>query len=202
VETTCQPANAPDNTRLSAKVRDISRAGINLVVNQPIEIGKHLSVELPSLTDKCSSTVLAYVVRVSPLASGEWSLGCTFAAELTDEDLEPFGARRLKPQADDQRTWVRFPCNAKASFQPTKANSAEPWAASVINISASGVGLRVDRPIDLGALLSLDLRSANGNFELKMLACVVRVNAQGDNEWTLGCNLIRELSYQELKALL
>ena len=201
VEASCQPANAPDALRLSARVRDISRGGIHFLVNCPVESGALLSVELPAPAGRFASTVLAYVVRVQPL-QGEWSVGCTFACELNDDDLEPFGARRVKPRADDQRTWVRFPCQAQASYQLVQAPGAEKQRVQVLNLSANGVGLRNDRPIDLGRLLNLELRSPRGPFILNILACVVRTMPRDSGDWVLGCNLIRELSDQELKALL
>jgi hypothetical protein len=201
VEATCQPANTPDAMRLSARVRNISRGGINVVMDCPVESGSLISVELPAVKDEFSSTVLAYVVRVAKKSAGEWSVGCTFATELNDEDLEPFGARRVKHAAQDQRTWVRFSCNAQASYQPVRGTEVKGGTARVVNISANGVGLQTDRPIDLGRLLNLELRNPSGDFTLNILACVVRLTTQSETEWAVGCNLIRELTDQELKAL-
>src|SRR5262245_32537314 len=87
VEATCQPVDLPEAMRLSARVRNISRGGINLLLNCPVEMGSLLSVELPGASDGLSSTVLAYVVRVNGDPGSEWSVGCTFATELNDDDL-------------------------------------------------------------------------------------------------------------------
>jgi hypothetical protein len=201
VEATCQPANTPEAMRLSARVRNISRGGINLVMDCPVQSGSLLSVELPAARDELASTVLAYVVRVAAQWGGEWSVGCTFASELNDEDLEPFGARRLKHSDRDQRTWVRFPCHAQASYTSVKGDEPKPGSAHVLNISANGIGLLADRHVELGKLLNLELRNSSGDFSLSILACVVRLTRQSETEWALGCNLIRELSEQELKAL-
>jgi hypothetical protein len=188
--------------RLSARIRDISRGGINFLVNCPVEQGSLMSVEIPVSGGQLTSTVLAYVVRVQPAPEGEWSVGCTFATELYDEDLEPFGASRLKTQPTDQRSWVRFPCHAKATYEFVQNAESNPRPAQVLNISASGVGLQTDHAVDLGRLLSLELCGPNGSFSLNILSCVVRVTPLLDNAWVLGCNLIRELSNRELKALL
>src|SRR5579871_6554445 len=90
VEASCQAADLPDSQRLSARVRNISRGGINLVLSCPVEIVAFLSVELPTASPRATSNVLAYVVRLNPVTEGEWSVGCSFAAELNDFDLEPF----------------------------------------------------------------------------------------------------------------
>lgn len=202
VEASCQPASLPDSQRFSVRVRDISRGGINLVLSCPVEVGAFLSVELPTANARATSNVLAYVVRVNPITEGEWSVGCSFAAELTDFDLEPFGAQQLKSELQDQRTWVRFPCHARATYQPVKAPEAPPAQAEVLNISAGGVALLVPESVELGTLLNLELCDESGQFRLRLLGCVVRLSGQGGLDWVLGCNLIRELSHRELKALL
>src|SRR5262249_30566466 len=171
-------------------------------LNCPVEMGSLLSVELPGASDGLSSTVLAYVVRVNGDPGSEWSVGCTFATELNDDDLEPFGAKRVKANTEDQRTWVRFPCAVEAKYQFVKTDQPTTWTAKVVDLSANGVGLQVDQHLDLGKLLNLELRGDQGNFVLTILACVVRITAQGDGPWAVGCNLIRELTDQELKALL
>jgi hypothetical protein len=201
LEASCRPANTPDAMRLSARVRNVSRGGINLLLDCPVQSGSLLSVELPGISDQLNSTVLAYVVRVSR-KSGGWSVGCTFATELNDEDLEPFGARRIKHRPEDQRSFVRFPCNVQAVYRFVKGPEPNAGQARVVNVSANGIGLLTDRPVDLGKLLSLELRSASTDFSLNILACVVRLTPHSDSEWALGCNLIRELTHKELKALL
>jgi hypothetical protein len=202
VEASFQPANLPDSQRLSAQVRNISRGGINLMLSCPVEIGAFLSVELPTASARATSTVLAYVARVTPATEGEWSIGCSFASELSDSDLEPFGARKLKSEAQDERTWVRFPCQARATYQPVKTPETPAAPAEVLNISAGGAALLVTAPVELGTLLNLELLDESGQFRLCLLACVVRLSGQGGLDWVLGCNLIRELSHRELTALL
>ncbi|HJT79123.1 MAG TPA: hypothetical protein VJ739_18145, partial [Gemmataceae bacterium] len=61
---------------------------------------------------------------------------------------------------------------------------------------------RVESAVETGALLSLDLLDNSGRLATTMLACVVHVTAEGEGRWALGCNFIRELSEQELSALL
>jgi hypothetical protein len=203
VETTVHPADGAEPVRLSARVRNISRTGINLQVERGFEPGSLLSVELPGPDGRPPYTVLACVVHATP-RDGEWALGCTFARELSDDDLSAFGAKRQRPpRADDHRTWVRFPCHVKAACQTVTPDEPEPaWPAQVLNISPSGIGLLVDRPVENGALLSLQLQGAGGQMTHTILACVVHVTAQAAGHWALGCNFIRELSEKELLALL
>lgn len=202
LETTLRPANEPQPQRLSARVLDISRGGVHLLVNEHLEPGDLLNVDLPGASEQYPSSALAYVVRVSARPGGEWSVGCTFATELEDEDLQPFGAKRQKAGAPDQRAWVRFPCDAQATYQLVRAIELPPRPARVLNISPSGIALETDGAVAIGALLSLALCDAQGEGGLTMMASVVRVTAQEDGCWVLGCNFIRELAERELQALL
>jgi hypothetical protein len=203
VVATCQLVNtAPVGERLAARVQDISRGGINLVVNRRFDPNTLLSVELPGPTHHSPSTVLAYVVRVAPRPAGEWSIGCTFATELSDEELRPAGAQRLKALPPDQRAWVRFPGQVRAVYQRVNHPESDDRPAQVLDISANGIGLLAADPLEVGTLLSVVLRGPDGKGVLTMLACVVRSAARNESEWALGCNFIRELTDQELRGLL
>src|SRR5438874_706919 len=94
LETSYKPAGAHETTRLSARVRNISLGGINLVGNRAFQPGELLSVELPGTSEESRCNVLACVVHCAEEQPGVWSLGCTFSRELTDDDLQAFGARR------------------------------------------------------------------------------------------------------------
>jgi c-di-GMP-binding flagellar brake protein YcgR len=201
LETAYKPAAAADNLRLSARVRNISLGGVNLMTNRAFQPGELLSIELPGDTEDSRCNALACVVHCAEELPGEWSLGCTFSRELTEDDLAAFGARRERPTASDQRQWKRFPGNVIATYQLVALDDLQQYPAQVLDISASGVGLLVDREIDNGALLSIELRNAAATTERTMLACVVHLHRHSAHEWALGCNFIRSLSEDDLQAL-
>ena len=188
--------------RVSARVRDISLGGANLVVNRPVSSGQMLTLELPSANGQELQVVLACVVRVVPTGEGEWSVGCVFSRELSPEDLDRLGAEPKKGDAADQRTWVRYPCNLEAVYQPVGADEAKPRPAEVLNVSASGVGLLLREPVEAGTLLQLDLVGRQGTVTRSILACVVHSTRQSDGALAVGCNFIRELAEEELRSLL
>jgi hypothetical protein len=192
----CQPAGAAE--RFAVRVENVSRGGISLAGARRFEPGELLSVELPGE----GTAVLACVVRADAGAAGGWVLGCTFAAELSDEDLERFGAGRARATAPDPRGRVRFPCRTRATFQMVRDPEARSWSARVVDISASGVGLQVSAGLAVGELLSIELRNADDQPVLTTLATVVRVVRQGEQERLLGCTFIRELGEPELLPLL
>jgi len=195
-------ADGTNDGRLSARVRDISVGGVNLLVDALFESGQLITVELPHSGGQGTSTVLACVVRVIPQGEGQWALGCVFARELTDEDLADFGAKRERMVPPDKRTWKRFTTKLKAQFQKIGDPANTTHAAQVINLSPSGVGLSVGILIEAGALLSVDLVGPDGNVARTILACVVHVTQQTSGDYALGCNFIRELSEEDLKALI
>jgi hypothetical protein len=200
VPTTCQSINEPDTPRLPAQVQDISAAGISLLVSRCFEPGELLSVMLPG-GGESSSTILACVVQSRP-RDDQWLLGCSLATELSDEELQLFGAQRARALRADQRTWVRHPCQAHVSFQIVRDSQATQWPAQVLNISISGVALLVTAPLKVGELLSIDLRGSNDRLVRTTLASVVRVTVQNERERLVGCNFIQELGETELQVLL
>ncbi|MCI0684190.1 MAG: PilZ domain-containing protein [Gemmataceae bacterium] len=192
-----QPFTAP------AQLRDISQGGANFVLDREIQAGCLVNLELPLGRDGAMHTVLACIVRATAEADGRWALGCVFSRELTDDELSGFGARRVRhDDPAEQRVWMRFNCNLTARFQKIDDPNAPVESARVLNLSASGVGLLVDHFVDAGTLLTIDLTGKDGRATRTILACVVHVNQQSAGAWALGCNFIRELTDEDLQALI
>jgi hypothetical protein len=200
--TTVRPANSSDATRYPAKVRNISQGGINLLVDKEFDPGQLLSIDLPTADRQSHFSVLLCVVHVTQIGDKEWTLGGTFARELSEEDLEAFGARKKRPSHPDKRNWERYPCNLKATYSIVTEGEPVTYEAVVLNISASGVGLSVDRANEAGTLLSVDLMNTSGMVVRTILACVVHAGSWKEGHWALGCNFIRQLNEEDLKALM
>ena len=199
LETTCRSASGPTTGPLSARLRNISRGGLNLVLGRAFEPGTLLSVGLPG--SDSGMEVLACVVHCEPTDDTTWGLGCTFAAPLADEDLEFFGAGVNKP-ATDQRDWVRYPCRARVAYQIVRSPEPMPaQPAEVLNISAGGVALSVAEPLEVGALLSVEL-SRDDAVLVTTLASVVRTGNGPDGGRLVGCNFIRSLPDDQIQAIL
>jgi hypothetical protein len=201
LEATLQPAGAPGHEPFAAHVQNISRGGIKLVVGHLIKPGEMVSVELPAGgASQGVSTVLACVLRAQATAEGQWTLNCAFASPLTDGELAQFGIPTAHPRRTDQRARARLMCQARASFQVVGADSQQGGAA-VSDVSATGIGLIVPQPVEVGTLLSLELQKTGGRPALTMLASVVRVRPHPDGGCALGCNFIGELAEEDLRAL-
>jgi hypothetical protein len=194
IETSIEPASGgAESFPLPARVRNISRGGINLTVGCPFEPGSLVSVRLPV---EGGTEVLACVVRCEQ-DGRVWGLGCTFSAQLSDEDLRSLGARREKSVPPDLRSWVRYPCRARATYRVVR-NQTE-GTAEVLNISASGIALRPDGMLHVGDMVSLEL--GHDSTLLTTLASVVRTATAPDGSHVVGCNFIGELPEEQVAAL-
>lgn len=202
VKVRCHLMGSSDRESLSAEVMNISRGGISLLVDRELGSGQFLGVDLPTSSEGGVSCVLAYVLHANLLDGGKWALGCSFSAELDDEELQAFGASRLRPEKKDQRAWVRFPCPFQATFQVVRGTETVSQSAQVVDIAPTGIGLQIQGPMEVGTLISIEMGGREPAPTLTMLASVVRSREQPGNEWMLGCTFIRELTAEELRALI
>ncbi len=204
LQTSVQLADAPAEMKQPARVRNISRGGASLVVDRAFKAGQMLSIELNRADEESVEIVhlLACIVHAQPEPSGKHALGCVFSRELSDHDLEGFGARRLRHSPEDNRTWRRFDCKLTANFSKVGDPASRLIHATVSNISASGVGLEVTEEVPAGALLNLEVIGEAGRAHRPILTCVVHVAKKAENLWSLGCNFIRELSEAEFQEMM
>ena len=195
VDTTCQPVAAPGASRLPARIREISRHEMKLVVKERPGLGVFVSVDLPTGSEGCPISVLACVARETPGCDGERILECTLAADLRDEDLEPFRSNQPTLPRPERRRWERFPCQTEAVLQVMDATGLDRRRARVTDLSAGGVGFQIAQPLPVGCLLRLALENAQGEPVLQRDGFVVHVTARPDqNDWLVGCRFARELS--------
>jgi hypothetical protein len=59
----------------------------------------------------------------------------------------------------------------------------------------------VSQPVEVGALLELELPVQDRGVTRTMLAGVVRVVGPVDGTWSLGCSFVRELTDAEMAVL-
>jgi hypothetical protein len=79
-----------DERGWSAQIQDISRGGLNLLVNRSFEPGSLLKVEVQSTDNVIPNTLIARVVRAVSKSQDQWALGCAFVKEISDADLKVF----------------------------------------------------------------------------------------------------------------
>jgi hypothetical protein len=202
VETNCKLADAPATGRMLARIRNVSQGGANLLVPQPLPPGALLSIEMPGTGPGDEYFVLACVIRSAAQPHGEWSLGCTFARELSEEEVQSLVSRPVAPLESEERSSVRFPCSTRAGYQFVNVPDRPAGTANVLNLSPKSIALAVPETIEVGTLLNLELQSRNGAAKVTRLASVTRLVPLQAGEWSVGCNFISQLNDQDMRALL
>jgi hypothetical protein len=74
--------------------------------------------------------------------------------------------------------------------------------AWVVDISLKGLGLLLDRSLDKGTLLFVELEATPAALPVELLANVVRTTPVAEGEWIIGCDFVNGLSEEELQAVL
>jgi hypothetical protein len=198
----CRPLLARESGGWQARVLNISRSGIALVLARRFERGALLSMDLEGPQQAVSRSVLARVVHARPDDNNAWIVGCVFSSELLDEELHAFSAERVKPVEPDCRAWVRFSCDVATVCRPEGDAAGREVAARIVNVSPTGVALLVSSPWENGKLLRLQLPSMSGRPGRSVLIRVAQVAATADGEWTVGCEIVDQLSMDVLEGLL
>lgn len=200
LETTCRLVNS-QVAPLKVRVRDVSRGGINFVVDRELPPGTLLRIDLPRPSTGGESVMLACVMHCRPQSGGGYSIGCSFSDELGDDELHEFGGRREPARSEDKRAWTRFAAHGFVEFETVPPSGASPHKAEIANISPNGIGLLLAERIEPGTVLDMLLKTKTGSA-FDILACVVYLGSRSEGGWVAGCHFIRELEENDLKLLL
>ena len=95
---------------------------------------------------------------------------------------------------DDRRLWVRYATELQGNLQH---NDGEKVLAKVRDLSLGGANLLVERAVQAGQMVTLEL-PAEADEVRTVLACVVRVTPQTDGKSALGCVFAHELASEDL----
>jgi c-di-GMP-binding flagellar brake protein YcgR len=192
-----------EEPRTLAQVLDISLGGLTLAASRSFDSGTLLRIEGQGGGGERPVGLMARVIQVAPRSAGNHVLSCCFAKELSDEELQFFGAERRRPEGrSDVRAWVRYPCTTESIFHSVLSADQERCRAKVLNISAGGVALLSPRKLESGTLLNIDLIGSEGRPTRTLKARVVHEAVHADNQYVLGCTFVADLSDDDVMALL
>lgn len=106
------------------------------------------------------------------------------------------------PSARDRRASVRHvPRRPAPACDVEVPEKEERWSAVVLDVSATGFGLLIDRPFPAGTILEVDLEESTGAVRTVTMR-VVRVTPHGVGHWVLGCTVEGRLEKAELESFL
>lgn len=83
----CRAHQPRDYIFWTARARDISAAGIRLVVGHRFEPGTMLAVELLSAKQAMAREIAARVIYATALSGSGWMIGCEFVNQLSEAEL-------------------------------------------------------------------------------------------------------------------
>ena len=102
----------------------------------------------------------------------------------------------------DRRRWTRHPSNLRAVCWLNGGVAQDTWLASVRDISGGGIGLIAPYRPALGAVLNLQLVSANFVEQQPLRAEVMFVTQQSTSRWVLGCEFLSSLTPEQQELYL
>jgi hypothetical protein len=199
IRTVCRPVS--EEADIPARIADVSVGGVKLRIGRPLREGTMVRVELPRLGGP-GTTVLACVMHANEVSRGEWEIGCNFSLELSDDEMQAFGAEKTQAAPADSRAWVRYPARGLVEYEVLPGDDGPPRTGQLVNLSPAGVGLLVDEKLEAGTALTLFLKRVDDQGDRQLLACVVYQTERPDGTWAVGCNFLHELGEKELDELL
>jgi hypothetical protein len=121
---------------------------------------------------------------------------------MRQEQPTPLHGLASDHSASNRRASIRYRCTRPIPRRMALAESFTSLDAWVVDISVKGFGLVLERPLEAGTLLFVELESSPTAPPVELLAKVIRSNPLAESEWLLGCEFVNALSEEELEAIL
>lgn len=191
--TSCRPAVSlvHGDAAWPATIRDVSPAGVRLLLRRRFEPGTGLAITMPAKGQDAPSIALARVIHVESEQTGSWSIGCKFVSELSDEELArliPGSVPGMAPPGEQTLvdtspggTLKQAPMpNVHLQIEGTKG----PKIYRVKNFYLPGPW-----PPSPGRRFAL--RGRRPNARVPALVLEVLSSSLNDGHWTLCCRLLK-----------
>ena len=117
-------------------------------------------------------------------------------------DSDPASPSLVQTPVIDKRARVRYRCESLQHNRAFISNSSKTLAAQVVDLSRTGVGLLLEAPIEKGTMLLIELGDGSKDVSFELMAEVVYAQQNETGAWRCGCELLREISEDELHLLL
>jgi hypothetical protein len=102
----------------------------------------------------------------------------------------------------NRRACIRYRCTRPIPRRMAIAESFASLDGWLTDISVIGLGLLLDRALDAGTLLYVELESSPEAAPVELLAHVVQNTATPEGDWLIGCEFVNRLDEADLRALL
>lgn len=102
----------------------------------------------------------------------------------------------------NKRATVRYRCAPATIGKLYISEDHEYQHAWVVNLSLAGAGLILTRPVPVGNLVMMHIKSNEPTKTYELVAHVVHCTSLPHGEWSVGCELVHSLSAEDLDLLL
>jgi PilZ domain len=102
------------------------------------------------------------------------------------------------------RVYQRLACDLPGFCQPAagRGSSEARFAATVRDISQSGVCIQLPRRYEPGTGLAIELAAKGRHEKCTFFAKVIHIKSHSPGLWSLGCQFVSPLSEEELQGVL
>lgn len=107
-----------------------------------------------------------------------------------------------KPSPEYQRATVRYRCPPATPGRIYVAEDHEYQRGWLQDLSVTGTGLLMSKPLARDLYVTIQLKSANSKKSYSLAAHVVHATQQASGEWVVGCHFVEALSLEDLDDLL
>jgi hypothetical protein len=111
-------------------------------------------------------------------------------------------ARLAELAGGNRRGTRRFAYETAPKSQTVRDEDGKLLAVRIVDISQRGIGLVLERRLEVGALLNLELPSKSASGPLKLTARVANCRAQPPEGFYVGCLFLRTLADIEFLSVL
>ena len=114
--------------------------------------------------------------------------------------LEPTAAG--EERRGNRRAAVRYQCPPATPTKLYFPQDQEFQRAWVIDLSLSGIGLNMARPLPVGTFLVILLKSSDRQKTFELPAHIVHTTMAPNGDWIAGCEFTTRLNEDDLSLLL
>jgi hypothetical protein len=106
-----------------------------------------------------------------------------------------------KAGSSNRRATVRYQC-APATPVRIRLTGVQELQGWVLDLSARGVGVQLEQPVTASTHVLLQIKSKDSKKSFELAARVVHATMTPCGEWHVGCELLRQLTPEDLDQLL
>ena len=102
----------------------------------------------------------------------------------------------------NRRATIRYRCAPATVGKVFSTDDQEFQRAWILDLSLTGIGMELSRPLEPGNLIIITIRSNCRTKTHELSARVMHCSSGPQGDWSIGCELVVALSPEELEQLL